>query len=93
MLAKTISLLTKRQLKRSFQDSVAWFCSALRGNCNINAHFLDEIIGCNETLERAARMYFFQILKLIVDKLGSLTGEDDDEGDAKLLLSSLKWSY
>lgn len=41
------------------EDSLNWFCSALRGNRNKIAHYMDDIKGEGTYLENKTRMYFF----------------------------------
>jgi len=71
-------------------DNLNWFCAALRGNQNKITHYMDDIKGEGTYLENKTRMYFFEILSVIVKKLR----DSKDIGQIKFLLkNTLEWKF
>lgn len=71
-------------------DNLNWFCAALRGNQNKITHYMDDIKGEGTYLENKTRMYFFEILSVIVKKLR----DSKDVGQIKFLLkNTLEWKF
>jgi hypothetical protein len=71
-------------------DNLNWFCSALRGNQNKITHYMDDIKGEGTYLENKTRMYFFEILQVIVKKLR----DSKDLNQIKFLLkNTLEWKF
>jgi hypothetical protein len=72
------------------EDSLNWFCSALRGNKNKITHYMDDIKGEGTYLENKTRMYFFQILHQIVKRLK----ESTNKAQIKYFLkNTLEWKF
>jgi hypothetical protein len=73
-----------------FTDTINWFCSALRGNKNKIAHYMDDIKGEGTYLENKTRMFFFKVLETVVRRLRETT-------DAKTvhfyLKNALEWRF
>ena len=63
------------------------FCSALRQNKNILAHYSDDLSGMGEYLQHKCRNSFFDIYYNIVKQLKSTT----DTKTIEFLLNCLKW--
>jgi hypothetical protein len=64
-----------------------WFCSALRKNSNILAHYSDGLVGMGEYLLDKCRISFFDIYFGIVKQIRHTTNEET----IKFLLNCTKW--
>jgi hypothetical protein len=58
-----------------FNSIVQWFCSSLRRNQNKITHYLDDTVGQGVLLETLSRKYFFDILKVIANRLKTECGK------------------
>lgn len=64
-----------------------WFCSALRHNTNILAHYSDDLSGMGEHLLDKCRISFFEVYNGIVKQLKATI----DKETIEFLLNCLKW--
>jgi hypothetical protein len=87
MIANLVKLNAPQYI---IEDTLNWFCAALRGNKNKIAHYMDDIKGEGTYLENKTRMYFFQILSQIVKRLK----ETKCTATIKYLLkNALEWKF
>ena len=64
-----------------------WFCSALRKNTNVLAHYSDELMGVGDHLLDQWRIAFFEIYSGIVKQIKETTNKETIE----FLLNCVKW--
>jgi hypothetical protein len=64
-----------------------WFCSALRHNTNILAHYSDDLTGMGDYLLDKCRISFFDVYNGIVKQIKTTPDKDTIE----FLLNSIKW--
>lgn len=64
-----------------------WFCSALRKNTNVLAHYSDELMGVGDHLLDQCRIAFFEIYSGIVKQIKETTNKETIE----FLLNCVKW--
>ena len=68
-------LIRIKQPWNQFNSIIQWFCSSLRKNKNQITHYLDDTVGQGVLLETLSRKYFFDILKVITNRLRTECGK------------------
>lgn len=68
---------------------MSWFTNSLRKNKNEVTHYLDGVKGCGSFLEEQIRVFFFGIIKGLLNQLQGST----DVTDVKMILNSLRWKF
>ena len=66
-----------------------WFCSSLRHNTNVLAHYTDGVSGCGEHLQNELKKSFFLVFNGIVKQLKQTKNKED----IKFLLNCCKWQF
>ncbi|CAI2362161.1 unnamed protein product [Moneuplotes crassus] len=84
IMAKITSFKMPDIIKKS---TFMWFCSSLRKNKGILAHYSDDILGCGNYLLNDCRKSFYQIYNSIVRHLKAAT----EERTIQFLLNCTKW--